>query len=411
MARQIHKLSPAAVKYAKAGMHPDGGNLYLQATKAADGSISRSWIFRYTLNGRSRHMGLGSLSNVGLAEARQKAAEARKLTADGIDPIAARDESRATAAAANAKQITFDECASAYVAAHQAGWRNIQHARQWITTLTTYASPVIGQLFVRNIDTGLVLKILEPIWNAKPETASRLRGRIESVLDWARVRGYRDGENPARWRGHIDHLLPRRSRVRAVQHYPAMSYAELPGFMARLRKQEGVAARALEFCILTASRAGEVRFATPTEIQNDVWIVPGRRMKSGREHRVPLCERALAIVADLAPLSTAFIFAGRNGAIGDKTMLNLLRKQGGIGATVHGFRSAFRDWAAETTAFSSEVIEAALAHVIADKTVAAYARGDLFEKRRRLMDAWADYCLHGKAHADVVPLRSRGQQT
>jgi integrase len=408
MARQIHKLSPAAVKNAKPGMHADGGNLYLQATRAADGSISRSWIFRYTLNERTRHMGLGSLQSVTLAEAREVASQARRQLELGTDPIAARDAARAAAAAANAKQISFDECALAYVAAHRAGWRNVEHARQWKTTLATYASPIIGRLSVRDIDTGLVLKVLEPIWKDRTETASRLRGRIESVLDWARVRGYRSGENPARWRGHLDHLLPRRSKVQRVNHLAAFPYQQLPTLLKRIRAHESVAARALEFTILTAARTGEVRFATLTEIQNGVWVVPGRRMKSGREHRVPLCERAVEIINKLAPLPGPFIFAGRNGAIGQKAMLDLLRGPGGTVATVHGFRSAFRDWAAETTAFSAEVIEAALAHAIGNKTTAAYARGDLFEKRRRLMDAWANYCLHGKAHAEVVPLRLRG---
>ena len=408
MARQIHKLSPAAVKNAKPGMHLDGGNLYLQATKAADGSISRSWIFRYTLNGRSRHMGLGSLQSVSLSEAREAAAQARRQLESGTDPIAARDASRAAAAAANAKQISFDECASAYVAAHRAGWRNVEHARQWKTTLATYASPVIGRLSVRDIDTGLVLMVLEPIWRNRTETASRLRGRIESVLDWARVRGYRSGENPARWRGHLDHLLPRRSKVQRVKHLPALPYQQLPALLKRIQAHKSVAARAPEFTIFHGSPNWRGALRDAGRNTNGVWVVPGHRMKSGREHRVPLCGRAVEIINKLAPLPGPFIFSGRNGAIGQKVMLHLLREHGGAGATVHGFRSAFRDWAAETTGFSADVIEAALAHGHSDKTVAAYARGDLFVKRRRLMDAWADYCLHGKAHAEVVPLRLRG---
>jgi integrase len=412
MARQIHKLSPAAVKNAKPGMHADGGGLYLQATRAADDTISRSWIFRFALKGRERHMGIGSLQSVGLAVARQRAADARKLREQGIDPIEARNESRATAAASGAKQgMTFDACRDAYVAAHRAGWGNVKHAAQWPNSLEAYASPVFGKLAVRGIDTALVLKVLEPIWQKKTETASRVRGRIESVLDWAKVRGYRDGENPARWRGHLDHLLPARSDIKKVRHHAALPYVELPVFLASLRGQQGIAARALEFTILTAARTGEVIRATASEInrREKIWTISAERMKAGKEHRVPLTDRALAIIDDVAPLrgNGAYLFpSARGGLFHDRSMLDQLERMGRTDLTVHGFRSTFRDWAAERTNFSSEVVEMALAHVVGNKVEAAYRRGDLFEKRRRLMDAWGEYCLNGRSSAEVLPLRA-----
>ena len=412
MARQIHRLSPAKVKNAKPGMHADGGGLYLQAAIGTGGTISKSWIFRFAANGRERHMGLGSLQTVSLAEARQRAADARKLREQGIDPIKARDESRTAAAARGAKQtMTFDACRDAYIAAHRAGWRNMKHAAQWPNTLATYVSPVFGKVAVRDIDYGLIMQALEPIWTKKPETASRIRGRIESILDWAKVRGFRDGDNPARWRGHLDQLLPRRSKVRKVEHHAALPYDELPAFVKRLRDQDGVASRALEWTILTAARTGETVGATTDEInaREKAWNLPGERMKSGREHRVPLSDRALAIIAELAPLREGgrFVFPATTGrGLSNMAMLMLLERMGRADITVHGFRSTFRDWAAERTNFPNEVVEMALAHVVGDKVEAAYRRGDLFDKRRRLMDAWAEYCQNGQATAEIVPLRS-----
>jgi integrase len=393
-------------------MHPDGGGLYLQATQGADEAINRSWIFRFAMNGRERHMGIGSLQDVGLAAARQKAADARKLRAQGIDPIDARDESKASAAAANAKQsMTFDACRDAYIAAHRSGWKNIKHGSQWSNTLTTYVSPVFGNLPVRAIDTGLVLQVLEPMWNAKTETASRVRGRIERILDWAKVRGYRDGENPARWRGHLDQLLPRRSKVQKVEHHPALPYAELPAFLRVVRGQDGVAARALEFTILTAARTAEAIGATAGEInrREKVWTIPANRMKAGREHRAPLSDRAVAIIDELAPLhgKSVFLFPGLRGGLTNMAMLKVLQRMGRADLTVHGFRSTFRDWAAERTNFPNEVVEMALAHMVSDKVEAAYRRGDLFDKRRRLMDAWAEYCLYEQVTGKVVALKGR----
>ena len=410
MARQIHRLSPGKVKNARPGMHADGGGLYLQATEGSGDAINRSWIFRFATNGRERHMGIGSLQDVGLAVARQKAADARKLLAQGINPIDARNESKATAAAANAKQLTFDACRDAYIAAHRSGWKNIKHGSQWSNTLTTYVSPAFGALPVRAIDTGLVLQVLEPMWNAKAETASRVRGRIERILDWAKVRGYRDGENPARWRGHLDQLLPRRSKVQKVQHHPALPYAELPAFLRAVREQDGVAAQALEFTILTAARTAEAIGATAGEInrREKLWTVPANRMKAGREHRAPLSDRAITIIDELAPLrgDGVYLFPGLRGGLTNMAMLKVLQRMGRTDLTVHGFRSTFRDWAAERTNFPNEVVEMALAHMIGDKVEAAYRRGDLFDKRRRLMDAWADYCEHGQSSAEIVTLRA-----
>jgi integrase len=355
-------------------------------------------------------MGIGSLQSVTLAVARQKAADARKLREQGMDPIAARNESRAAAAKATASSMTFDAAAAAYIAAHRSAWGNAKHVAQWSSTLETYASPVFGKVGVRDIDTALVLKVLEPMWGKKTETAYRVRGRIENILDWAKARGMRDGENPARWRGHLDHLLPARSNVQIVAHHAALPYDELPAFLKQLREREGVSARALEFTILTAARTGEAIAATMGELnrKDRVWVIPADRTKGGKEHRVPLTDRSLEIVDELAPLrgQSEYLFPGTRGGLSNRTMLDQLERMNRTDLTVHGFRSTFRDWAAERTNFSSEVIEMALAHAIGNKVEAAYRRGDLFEKRRRLMDAWAEYCERGQATAEVVTLRA-----
>lgn len=412
MARSQHRLSAKQVANAPIGMHPDGGGLYLQVTKGANNVIRRSWIYRYADDGRERHMGLGSLADISLAAARQQALAARALRLSGKDPIEARQADRAAIAKANATAITFDDAAAAYIGAHRAGWKNPKHPKQWEASLARYASPVIGKVFVRDVDTGLVMQVLEPIWAKKPETASRVRQRIECILDWARVRGHREGENPARLKGHLDHLLAKRSKARTVQHHPALAYSELPAFLKRLRAQRGIAAKALEFTILTAARTAETIGATAAEIntREKLWTVPKGRMKGEREHRVPLCDRALALIAELVPLrgNTPFIFPGErsNGSLSNMAMLNVLSRMECEGMTVHGFRSTFRDWAAERTNFPNEVVEMALAHAVSDKVEAAYRRGDLFDKRRRLMEAWAEFCEHGKTSADVVPLRA-----
>ena len=305
--------------------------------------------------------------------------------------------------------MSFDQCAGAYIAAHRAGWRNARHAEQWKKTIATFVSPTIGTLPVQAIDTALVMKVLEPIWTAKPETASRLRGRIEAVLDWAKARGFRAGENPARWKGHVANLLPEKGKVAKVAHHAAMPHAEVAAFLADLRQQEGIAARALEVLILTATRASETLNATWGEfdLANAVWTIPASRMKAGREHRVPLSPRAVEIL-DALPRDGDFAFPNSRGKpLSDTTVLTLLKRMRDD-VTTHGFRSGFRDWAAELTNFPSEVAEAALAHVAGSKVIEAYRRTDFFDRRRRLMDAWAAYCAQAPAsRASVVLLRSR----
>ena len=396
MARTIGRLTALKVDKAKRpGMYADGGGLYLRVTFSG----TKNWVFRFMLNGRPRWMGVGPLHTIGLAEARNRAAGFRLQRHDGVDPIEKRRAERLQGRLDAAKAVSFKECAARYIASHRAGWRNPKHAAQWEATLATYAEPVIGVLSVQGIDTALVIKVLEAIWTTKPETAGRVRGRIESILDWAKVRGYRAGENPARWRGHLDKLLPARSKVQRVEHHAALPYTELPGFLASLREQEGIAARALEFAILTAARTGEVIGARWSEMDllDKTWTVPPGRMKAGREHRVPLTARAIAILQEMQPhrhTHDAFVFPGANlgRPLSNMAFLMVLRRMGRGDVTAHGFRSSFRNWAAERTNFPAEVAEMALAHTVSDKTVAAYNRSDLFERRRRLMAAWATFC-------------------
>ncbi|HWB47530.1 MAG TPA: integrase arm-type DNA-binding domain-containing protein [Stellaceae bacterium] len=376
----------------------DGGGLYFRVTPTG----GRSWVFRYAIGDKRRDMGLGPYPDVGLSEARDKAAELRRQKRDGIDPLAAKAGRRAAAA----KAMTFKQCAEAYIEAHKAGWRNAKHGAQWTATLETYAYPTFGKLPVADIDTALVMTVLRPIWTAKPETASRVRGRIESIIGWATVSGYRQGDNPARWRGHLDALLPQKTKVRAVEHHAALPYAEIGKFMAGLRAQEGAAAKALEFAILTAARTGEVIGATWQEIdwEGRTWTIPPERMKAHREHRVPLSTAALAILKALpkgGPGDRVF-------PLSNMALLMTLRRMERGDLTAHGFRSTFRDWAAERTAFPSEVAEMALAHVVGDKVEAAYRRGDLFEKRRQLAEAWSRFCAQPAAGGgdNVRPLRA-----
>jgi integrase len=361
----------------KPGRYVDGMGLQLRI----DPTGNKSWVFRYQHNGRRHDLGLGSWPEVTLAEARNKALTARRQILDGDDPIVARRATRARSAA-----ITFQECAERYIAAHSARWRSSIHAKQWPSTLTAYVYPVFGALPVQDIDVGLVLRAIEPIWTTKPETAGRVRGRIEAVLDWAKAREYRQGENPARWRGHLDHLLPARGKVRKVEHHAALPYPELPAFMAELRRRGGVAARAMEFAILTVARTGEVIGATWSEIDREarVWT------KSDREHRIPLSDAALAVLPSTSESAseTAKVFP-----ISNMAMAMTLRRMGRGDLTVHGFRSSFSDWTAERTDFPSDVREMALAHVVSDKVEAAYRREDLFEKSHRaLANAWAHFC-------------------
>jgi integrase len=359
MARQIHRLNTLAVARAKQpGRYADGGGLCLQVS----GAGAKSWIFRY-MRGRTeagrpreREMGLGSLGAVSLAEARQLAQDARKLLAQGTDPLEAREAARAAQRAEEARGLSFEAAAESYIQANAPGWRNPKHRAQWKATLATYAFPTVGGVSVSAVDVGMVVKVLEPIWTEKPETASRVRGRIEAVLDWATARGLRTGDNPARWRGHLSNIFPRRTKVARVKHHEALPYAELAQFVAELRAQDGIASRALEFAILTAARTSEVTGATWQEFNLDggLWTVPAGRIKAGKEHRVPLSPRALAILRDVAKLrnteeSSAYVFPGgrRGKPLSESAMLALLKRMDRAGLTVHGFRSTFRDWSAE----------------------------------------------------------------
>jgi integrase len=400
MARKIGRLTGLTVTRAtKPGLYADGGGLYLRIGLTG----AKSWVFRFRVDGKRRDMGLGPLHAVTLAAAREKATACRTERSDGRDPLEVRQTRRLTEKLTASKAVTFRQCATAYIDAHRPGWKNEKHAAQWGSTLETYAYPVFGDLPVQAIDTALVMKTLEPIWCTKTETASRLRGRIESVLDWATVRQFRQGNNPARWRGHLDHLLPKRAKVHKVQHHPALPYAEISAFMTTLRSQEGHAARALEFLIMTAGRTGEVIGARWEEIDlaEKVWTIPATRMKAGKEHRVPLAAPAFKLIQEqqaaarlTAGRPDGLVFpGGRPGKeLWNMALLTVLERMKREDLTVHGFRSTFRDWAAEQTNFPREVVEMALAHTVSDKVEAAYRRGDLFDKRRRLMETWATYC-------------------
>ncbi len=402
------RLAAVAVKRLADGWHADGGNLYLFVR-----GNSRTWVFRYTApDGQRRNMGLGSLTAVGLSTARDFAklyrAQAKHPT-EPTDPISIRQQSKDATKLAKAKRMTFEQCATAYIEAQRAGWKNAKHAQQWANTLETYACPVFGSLPVASIDTALVVKCLTPIWITKTETASRVRGRIEKVLDWATTSKYRQGENPARWRGHLDTLLAPPTKVVGVEHHAALPFAQLGAFMVALRKMEGLGARALEFVILTAARSGEVRGASWDEIDltDKVWVLPAARMKMRREHRVPLSEEAIVLLQALPRIEgTDLLFPNTKGtALSDMTLTAVLRRMKRA-VTAHGFRSTFRDWASERTNYPRDVCEMALAHAIGDKVEAAYRRGDLFAKRRRMMKDWAKFCgTVPQADGVVVPLR------
>jgi integrase len=400
------KLTAAQVKHAKPGRYGDGRGLYLQVVGG-----SKTWLLRYEHNKRERWMGLGSAEFVTLAQARERAFELRrKLKDEKIDPLEQRRAGMIGARIAALKGATFEQVARQYVEQRSAQWRSATTRQDWLSTLERYAFPVIGSLPVALIDTALVHRVLDPMWTAKPHVARRVRERLELVLEFAKVRDLRDGENPARWRGHLEHSLPHSEKVTRTRHHAALPYPELPAFMTELRALPGLAARALEFTILSASRTGEARFARWSEfdLNAGTWTIPGERMKGDKEHRVPLSDRALAILAEL-PREGDAVFPGKaaGGFLNQDAMADVLAKLCS-GATVHGFRSAFRDWAAETTGYPSEVVEMALAHAIPNGVEAAYRRGDLFEKRRRLMDDWAAFCDSPDRAEDekVIPLRS-----
>lgn len=392
-----------------AGYYADGGNLYLQVAPSG----SKSWIFMYTLDGKTREMGIGSVATFSLAEARERAAENRKLLTDGKDPMAVKREREVARRMAEANLITFDQAAAQYIEAHESGWKNAKHIEQWRTTLKIYASPVMGDMPVSLIDTAMVLRILKPIWNNKTETATRIRGRIEKVLDWAKVQGYRSGENPAAWRGHLDKLLPPPKKVADVEHHAALPWKEIGAFMVQLRQAPGLAALLVELIILTATRTSEALLARWSEFDEKerVWTIPAERMKAKKEHTVPLSDAVLSLLkriqAETVDAESEYLFPGRKeGAMSNMAGLALLRRMGRGDLTVHGFRSTFRDWCAEATDYPNHVAEKALAHVIDDKTEAAYRRGELLAKRRALMHDWSVYCNTAPSSGTVVPIRS-----
>ncbi|UAL08920.1 tyrosine-type recombinase/integrase [Caulobacter segnis] len=410
MARVYERLTAMTVRQLRgAGRYPDGGGLYLQITPTG----ARSWIFRYRVAGRERQMGLGPLEFVSLAEAREKARAARLQRYNGEDPLGARIGRRPKVTSDRPASVTFKEAMVAYIETNKVAWRNEKHVQQWSSTLETYAVPHFGRKLLADIDTADVLSALKPIWLTKSETASRLRGRIETVLSWGAAQGYRQGDNPARWKGHIEMILPAKSKVTQVKHHAALDYREVPSFMAKMRLQSGVGVLALRFVILTAARTGEVIGADWSEVdfENRVWTVPASRMKAGREHSVPLSRPAMEILEHQravwleveARRHRKTLKAGEEGPLGpvfwgklpgkglsNMSLLAVLRRMGRDDLTSHGFRSSFRDWAAEETEFPGEVVEMALAHTIANRVEAAYRRGDLLEKRRALMTKWAE---------------------
>lgn len=412
MPRKAKELSALTVSKLKTeGRYAVGGvdGLHLRVSGG-----SRAWVLRIAVGSRvdrkgqvavhRRDVGLGSYPEVSLAEARDRARDLRRQVRDGVDPVLERQATKLRSAIQTAKDKSFQDCADAYIDANRAGWKNDKHVQQWQNTLATYVFPRFGDLSVASVDTGMVLEVLqqsvglagETLWLNKTETASRLRGRIESILDWATFRGYRQGDNPARWKGHLQHELPARNKVQKVEHHAALPYVELAAFMADLRSKEGVSARALQFAILTAARSGEVRGAKWSEIDLHarIWTIPGERMKAGKEHRVPLANEVLDLLRALpreAENSRVFL-APKGGQLSDMALTAVLRRMGRSDLTQHGFRSTFRDWAGETTSYPREVCEHALAHRLADGVEAAYQRGDLLTKRASLMSDWAKYC-------------------
>lgn len=406
MAKKAKELTALEIKnLAAPGMHFVGGVAGLALQVLPSGG--RSWVLRIVIGAKRRDMGLGGFPDVTLASAREAAREARAKVRAGIDPIEEARAARSTLKATQAAALTFKQCAEAYISAHRAGWKNEKHGQQWENTLETYAYPHIGPLLVRDIGLSNVLAVLEPIWTTKTETASRLRGRVESVLDWATARGHRDGLNPARWRGHLDKLLPKPSKVAKVKHQDALDVSEVGAFMAQLRNQTGTGAKALEFAILTAARSGEVRGATWAEVDLDakVWVIPGARMKAGKEHRVPLSEQAIQILKHLPRIAESdYVFAApRGGQLSDMTLSAVTRRMGAA-CVPHGFRSSFRDWVSERTSYPGDMAEMALAHAISDKVEAAYRRGDMFDKRRQMMGDWASFCALVEKKGAVIPL-------
>lgn len=401
MARVANKLKQRSVESAKKpGLYSDGDGLYLRVSVAG----SKTWYFRYKHEGTPKAITLGPWPTLSLSDARKRASDQRKLLVDKKDPLKVRDDQKADS-------ITFDKCAELYIEGKRGEWKNAKHATQWENTLRKYASPVFRNLPVKAIDSDLVIEVLKPIWSVKTETASRVRNRIELILDWAAspTRKYRSGDNPARWRGNLEHEFSKRSKVQPVEHHKALAFAEMPEFIEKLHVQHGIAPRALEFLILTATRTGEVLGARWTEINGDVWTIPASRMKAKREHRVPLSPRAMEILDLVRQESVGqFVFPcpkrGEERQLSNNALLALLKRME-VDVTAHGFRSTFRDWTAERTRFPREVAETALAHVLKDKTEAAYRRDDFLEKRRELMDVWDAYCTQPPASVTHIGAR------
>jgi integrase len=401
----VDLLSAARVKAIKEpGDYLDGRGLYLQVRS----ETSKSWLLKYSIDKRAREMGLGSAFDFSLAEAREQRDALRKLIKRGIDPLEQRAAEKQAKKLEAAKSITFRDASARFIEANRSAWKNAKHAAQWEATLRTYAYPVIGDLPVQSITTALVMKILDPIWSKKSETASRVRGRIETVISAAKARGEFSGENPARWKGHLEAILPKQSKVSKVQNHPALPYADLPAFMQDLRGRDGIAAAALEFQILTASRPGNAVGARWSEFDfaGAVWTIAGENMKGGREHKVPLSAAALAVLERMGKIRNGeFIFYGVDAKrpLSDAATGAVLDRMGRADIVPHGFRSTFRTWAGEKTGFAREVAEKALAHLVGDETERAYDRGDMFEKRRLLMDAWAAFAIGDPARsADVL---------
>lgn len=408
MPKKANELGPLQVSRLKdRGLHPVGGVAGLRLQVSPSGA--RSWILRATAGGKRIEKGLGGYPDVTLARAREKARQARDQIEAGVNPIETAKLAKSALRAAVAAAWTFDECSAEYIKAKAPEWSNAKHAAQWTATLKTYASPAMGHLLARDIGLPHVLDVLRPIWTTKTETATRVRARLEAVLDWAATNGYREGLNPARWKGHLDNLLPKASKVAKEEHHAALPVGSVGAFMAELRKLEGMGARALEFAILTAARSGEVRGAKWAEIDKDtaVWTIPAERMKMRKEHRVPLSDQALELLGTLPRVKDVdLVFpAPRGGQLSDMTLSAVLRRMK-VPAVPHGFRSTFRDWCSENTNYPRDVAEMALAHAIGDKVEAAYRRGDLFNKRTKMMQAWADFCGQmPKAATNVTPIR------
>jgi len=406
MPKVAKEMTPGQIRRLPPGTHAVGGVRGLCVQVRTSGAAC--WIVRTMAGGRRRTIGLGAVGDVSLSQAREDAREIKRKIRDGIDPVAERQAAQRALADANASRITFDEAARKYLAAKRHEFKNAKHAKQWESTLSRYASPVIGDMPVADVELKHIVRILEPIWYDKTETAARLRGRIENVLAYATTSGYRSGDNPAAWKGCLDTILPKPSKVQKVQHHRALPVEQMPEFMGKLRKREGMAARALELAALTATRSGEVRGATWDEIDlsEKVWVIPAERMKAGREHRVPLSDDAVALLNNL-PKSTdsPYIFpATKGGPLTDMAISQVMRRLG-YDATPHGMRSTFRDWAAERTSYANEVIEQALAHTITNAVERAYRRGDLFNKRKRLMAEWATFCRQSEPEGVVVKLK------